>query len=260
MIVLPIVIYNKEVNMKLIDKIKNYFYDEEDEIEKSSASDKIEKVVAKHNEEEKIEKNVQPKAENLDAISERELFRSDPTFNFPIIFDDEDFKEEKPSKHSINKPVVEKTSVVEEAEIKTFKPSLNISPVYGIIGDDVKKETTVTNSKSDNLLNLYDDNKKVNIDDVLDKVYSQKRVDLKSENYENKEDAKGIKENKKETLDLDLFDNLDTREEVKKDEDLTDEVDKKLKSIDELLENTDEDDFYSLVDSMYKEDNEEGDK
>jgi hypothetical protein len=247
--------------MKFIDKIKNYFYDEEDEMDKVPASEKNEKVASKQNEEEKTERqDQQPKAENLNAISERELFKSDPTFNFPIIFDDEDFKEEKPSKHSINKPIIEKTKEVERAEIKTFKPSLNISPVYGIIGDDVKKETTVTNAKSDNLLNLYNDNKKVNIDDVLDKVYSQKRVDLKSENYENKEDTKGIKENKKEALDLDLFDNLDTREEVKKDEDLTDEVDKKLKSIDELLENTDEDDFYSLVDSMYKEDNEEGDK
>lgn len=246
--------------MKLIDKIKNYFYDEEDEIEKDQASDKGEKVVTKHSEEEKIEKNTLPKSENLDAISERELFRSDPTFNFPIIFDDDDFKEEKPLKHSINKPVVEKTKVVEEAEIKTFKPSLNISPVYGIIGDDIKKETTVTNTKSDNLLNLYDDNKKVNIDDVLDKVYSQKRVDLKSENYENNEDAKEINEDKKESLDLDLFDNLDTKEESKKDDDLTEAVDKKLKSIDELLENTDEDDFYSLVDSMYKDDNEEGEK
>lgn len=81
--------------MKLIDKIKNYFYDEEEEdASKKNVAPKAEPVAFKPKEEPKEEKKESRLNEtNVDAISERELFKSDPTFNFPIIFDDEDFKE-----------------------------------------------------------------------------------------------------------------------------------------------------------------------
>ena len=36
-----------------------------------------------------------------------------------------------------------------------------------------------------------------------------------------------------------------------------DEIDNKIKSIDQLLKETSDDDFYSLVDSMYKDEEEE---
>jgi MarR-like DNA-binding transcriptional regulator SgrR of sgrS sRNA len=245
--------------MKLIDKIKNYFYDEEEVEVKADNKSKIEdsKVKAEVKTEKK-DTNVS-KESNIDAISERDLFKSDPTFNFPIIFDDEDFKEEKASKASITPSRLEQTKVVERTEAKVFRPSLNISPIYGII-DESKKSESITSKKEDNLLDLYNDKKKVNIDDVLDKVYSQKRVDLKSENYNGEEE--NIKPSNNEDLVLDFFNNNETRES--KNNDIMDNkianVDEKLKSIDELLENTDEDDFYSLVDSMYKGEEEDGDK
>lgn len=234
--------------MKFIDKIKNYFCDEEDvEAVKRTESPKVN--IAESN---KVNENKEN--ENVDAISERKLFKSDPTFNFPIIFDDEDFKEETLRKPSINQMHVEQTKVIERVvETKIFKPSPNISPVYGILaeGDDGDGSKNV----NDNLLNLYDDNKKVDIDDVLGRVYEQTRTEINRDNYTNINDDSSI----------DLFKNieLDSKDEIKTKIEVTKEsiisVDEKLKTIDELLDNTEDEDFYSLVDSMYKEE-EENDK
>lgn len=257
--------------MKLIDKIKNYFYDEEDPNESKKEAPKAEPSKGKAQveiKEEKKEKTVE-NVPNLDVISERELFKSEPTFNFPIVFDDEDFKEPDVKTSRITSPKKEQTKKeekfeqVEKIEKKAFIPSPNISPVYGVIREQAE-DSASKHEDSDNLLNLYDDNKKVDIDDVLGRVYEQTRVEIKQERYEEVTAPKPIL---KDDLSLDIFDNneekkitreqLNSKKEVKID--TTDEVDKKLKTIDELLENTSEDDFYSLVDSMYKNESEEGD-
>lgn len=251
--------------MKFIDKIKNYFYDEEEVAEtKKTELPKVD-VDFKAKSENKPEKKEPTRTNdtNLDVVSERELFKSDPTFNFPIIFDDEDFKEEKPQNHRISVVKKEQTKIEETIERKVFKPSPNISPIYGVISNEPKTEKPTT-SNSDNLLNLYDDNKKVNIDDVLGKVYEQKRVEIKKENYTELKRESDLPS--KNDLSLDLFNSIEenTKEEIKSKIEVTKEsinsVDEKLKTIDELLDNTNEDDFYSLVDSMYKENDEEGDK
>ena len=54
---------------------------------------------------------------------------------------------------------------------------------------------------------------------------------------------------------IDIFENIDIEEN--KEEPSIDEIDEKIKSIDDLLKDTNDDDFYSLVDSMYKDDEEE---
>jgi len=237
--------------MKLIDKIKNYFYDEEDdEKEIKLVNSPEDSINAK--EEDIVDKKevIVPNDEKLDAISERELFKSDPTFNFPIIFDEEDFKEEKTPKKSIKNDINDQIKIIERPKNRKFKPSPNISPVYGIISDDDKP--TGSTKREDNLLNLYDEKKKVDIDDVLGKVYEQSRVDLKNENYKTIEEDTSLN-----NLSIDLFDNNNDKV---LDEPI-DKIDEKLKTIDELLENTNDEDFYSLVDSMYKEEeNEEGEQ
>jgi len=252
--------------MKLVDKIKNYFCDEDEEdVPKKNTPLKVEQPTVKVKLDNKVEKKdaYNQNDTNLDAISERELFKSDPTFNFPIIFDDEDFKDEELASPRITVAKKEQTKIVERIEPKIFKPSPNISPIYGIIDNDAKKENVSSSSSSDNLLNLYDENKKIDIDDILGKVYDQKRVEINRDNYtEIKDDYKG---NTKDNSSFDLFNNIeaDKKGEIITKIDITkneiNNVDEKLKTIDELLENTDEDDFYSLVDSMYKENNEEGD-
>lgn len=242
--------------MKLIDKIKNYFYDEDEP--NTPIVEQQQEV--KENPTIKSEPK-QPEKTNIDVISERELFKSEPTFNFPIVFDDDDFKEEKVVDKRINTVITEQTKTVETTiEQHIFKPSPIISPVYGIINtEEITKPKT---DSSDNLLNLYDENKKIDIDDVLGKVYEQKRVEIKKENYV--ETKTVTNEQPKEEPPFDFFKNIENEQlnennsEKENTREKTKKIDEKLKSIDELLESTDDDDFYSLVDSMYK-DKEEGD-
>lgn len=238
--------------MKIFDKIKNYFYDDPDE------DDKKKDLTEKHKSSDKTdEKDLRSNKYSSDNnISERELFKTDPTFNFPIVFDDDDFKQEK----TIKKPsipvreVITKTTV-ETIERKTFRPSPNISPIYGLIGDDKKNEKNITS----NNINDYNKSKVMNIDDVLGKTYTC--TSEKVEKYINvTEEPITISSN--EDLSYDFFedkkeDEIKSRVELKKTS--LNNTDVKLKTIDELLENNNDDDFYSLVDSMYKDTDEEGD-
>ncbi|MFA5408067.1 MAG: hypothetical protein WC343_04770 [Bacilli bacterium] len=239
--------------MKFIDKIKNYFYDDEDEeASKKKAVSVSEQPTTKQKTVTKDEGKAPIKDTTSDVVSERELFRSESSFNFPIIFDDEDFKDDKRKDTGINVLKKEQTKAVEFNEKRVFKPSPNISPVYGIIDTASKTETK---NDSDNLFNLYETNKKVDIDDVLGRVYSAKRVEMKRDNYTE------TKSDNKDDLTIDLFNSVEPqpKEEILKVEHINEQVestDEKLKTIDELLANTDEEDFYSLVDSMYKEDKE----
>ncbi len=118
-----------------------------------------------------------------------------------------------------------------------------------MISDD--KKDADSKKKEDNLFSFYDEKKKVDIDDVLGKVYPPSRTELKSDNYQ-KIDIEPVVES---DLSIDLFDN-DSNSII---EEPIAKIDEKLKSIDELLEDTESEDFYSLVDSMYKEEDNEGD-
>lgn len=242
--------------MKIFDKIKNYFYDDSEEDGKKTSSNEISKNSDKM-ETKNVKNGSKTSNDDNNSISERELFKTDPTFNFPIVFDDDDFKEEKTIKKPFEptREVFTKTTI-QTVERKIFKPSPNISPIYGLI-DDAKLSDKVT--LGDNHISTYNKNKKMNIDDVLGKVHTRTTVEV--EKY-NTEDDPIIISSTSEDLTYDFFENkLDTS--VKSRAELNkvslDNTNVKLKTIDELLENTDEEDFYSLVDSMYKDNDEEGD-
>ena len=123
-------------------------------------------------------------------------------------------------------------------EKKAFKPSPVISPVYGVLDKNYSKEDITTKD------GLLSDVNEVDIDYVIKKASGE---------YTTREE-KHIEE---DTTPIELF----TTNEIEKMEDAsvneTEEVDEKIKSIDELLKDTNDEDFYSLVDSMYKDD--EGD-
>lgn len=230
--------------MKLFDKLKNIFIEEElidnDEPISETVNIKEEKIEVK---EENVVKNTDLKT-NTDSISDRSLLDTKENFKFPIIFEDDDFKEEKKKTKSIN--VLERENTKYETEIKkeikpqkkTFKPSLVISPVYGVLDKNYSKDDI---SLKDGLLS--DNLNMIDIDSVIKKAYGN--------NEENKEikleEGVNIEESDSE---IDLFKEEEKQYKIS-------EVDEKIKSIDELLKDTNDDDFYSLVDSMYKD--EEGD-
>lgn len=155
--------------MGVFSKLKNIFYDEEyiDEpeaeisIEKSPKKEVIVESKPKI-EEIKIEKEEEPVKE--ETYNERELFRSERTFNFTE-FDEEELPPRKSvldldnntsrnnsSNNSFNfnssnsysrrGTEVEKQTIPEVP--KTFKPSPVISPIYGILDKDYTKDEIVT--------------------------------------------------------------------------------------------------------------------
>lgn len=232
--------------MGLFDKLKNVFIEEDEEeyvppvVEKK---EEVKKEIPKI-EEVKVKETI-PVSEH--TFSDRELLDVGEKFKFPIIFEEDDFKEERKRTKSIN--VLEREHTKYEPEIKkeiksvkkTFKPSPVISPVYGVLDKNYSKEDITT---KDGLVNDYD--AKVDIDYVMNKAYGE--VKTREEKHKNLEEKP-----------LDLFEEKTSVIEVTvKEEVPVNDFDEKIKSIDELLKDTNQDDFYSLVDSMYKD--EEGDE
>lgn len=229
--------------MGLFDKLKNVFIEEdEEEYVPPVVVKKEEKVVIEQVKAEEPTPKKETVPVNDNTFSDRELLDVSEKFKFPIIFEDDDFKEERKRTKSIN--VLEREHTKYEPEVKkeiktvkkTFKPSPVISPVYGVLDKNYSKDDIGT---KDGLVNDYDT--KVDIDYVINKAYGE--VKTREEKHRNLEDNK-----------IDLFEEKTSVVEVTVNEDVTkEELDEKIKSIDELLNDTADEDFYSLVDSMYKD-------
>lgn len=232
--------------MGLFDKLKNVFIEEEEEdIPQTIVKQEEKKVEIKEVKPEiPVNKSV-PVSDN--TFSDRELLDTGEKFKFPIIFEEDDFKEERKKAKSIN--VLEREHTKYEPEIKkevrnakkVFKPSPVISPVYGVLDKNYSKDDITT---KDGLLNDYE--VKVDIDYVMNKAYGEVKTREEKNRNEFKEEP------------IDLFEEKTSVAEAPIDEVSSDEIDEKIKSIDDLLKDTTDDDFYSLVDSMYKD--EEGDE
>ena len=236
--------------MGLFDKLKNVFMEDEIDEEPVRSVPKVEEI-------KKEEPVIQKRERELpveDTFSDRELVNSKENFKFPIIFEDEDFKEEKKKTKSIN--VLERENTKYEDLIKrdtkpqkkVFKPSLVISPVYGVLDKNYSKEDITTKDG-----NRVSNDNGVDIDTVIKKAYGEEVV-TKTREEKREEENKTVDAFKEEETDIKslTIEQAETKANEK-------EVDDKIASIDELLNDTNtDDDFYSLVDSMYK--NEEGDK
>lgn len=159
--------------MGLFNKLKNALFEEE-EIEiplKETPEVKPIKI-----EKEEIDKKPEVEKKNVElntSENERDLFKVENTFKFPE-FDEEEFKTSyKPpiEKEEKNEPIITpkenfervkpityeydkkprlsrkeslKKEIVEEKQKKTFKPSPVISPVYGVLDKNYKKEDIIT--------------------------------------------------------------------------------------------------------------------
>lgn len=236
--------------MGLFDKLKNVFMEDDIDEEPVRSVPKVEEI-------KKEEPVIQKRERELpveDTFSDRELVNSKENFKFPIIFEDEDFKEEKKKTKSIN--VLERENTKYEDLIKrdtkpqkkVFKPSLVISPVYGVLDKNYSKEDITTKDG-----NRVSNDNGVDIDTVIKKAYGEEVV-TKTREEKREEENKTVDAFKEEETDIKslTIEQAETKANER-------EVDNKIASIDELLNDTNtDDDFYSLVDSMYK--NEEGDK
>ena len=226
---------------------------------------------------------------NQEMVSEREIFKSEKTFNFPA-FDEEEFDSYVPKKRTVNvleherqkqekkkeyKPDyrndykrVEK--VEEPKEVKKFKPSPIISPVYGILDknytpDEITTRVDITPSRS------------LDVDTVRKKAFGNsnesviEKIDVKDEEILVDRDLEEKLE-KARTIDELLKDSSDEVIEINRD--IDEEIEESFPEIDHLEEiestkevpekkevsledDTLENDLFDLIDSMYENREEE---
>lgn len=217
--------------MKLIEKLKNVFFEEvpEDEDEEELPQTFAKKIEPKKPVEppvvHEIKREEKPTIEEefeeeKEEVEEKEEEKDEPTF--PMMFDDDDFledtkikeeddyvpsvsyrREEKPEKElyqgrkelsyieSVRKPNYSYTkSYYEERETKGFKPSPIISPVYGVLDKNYRKEEVVTKKE----VKLKTDKSSFDFDTVRNKAFGnddeeisdKKTREAKMEEKENK--------------------------------------------------------------------------
>ena len=237
--------------MGLLDKVKNILFDEEEvEIPIIKNEQKKEKKI------EKVEIEEQNPIKELkvpkDDFSDSNSYKSESTFTFPIDFEDEEPKiVEKPKprveEYRQVKPNPEKKDyssfLKKQDEKKKFKPTPIISPVYGVLDQNYKKEDVII--KKDILRKPNE----LTLDEVRKRAFGT---------LEDEIDANLVNNNE--------IDVIKTKEEVKiKKEQViekkkVEEVEKpvdKLKTIGELIE----EDSFSVdipeLDSIKIEDNED---
>jgi len=142
--------------MGLLDKVKGKVFDEE-EVEIPEIKKEPKNIIKKENninleETNPIKEIKVPK----DDFSDKENYKSESTFTFPIDFeDDEPIIQEKPKyrveekKYEPKRQEIKKETrdysdfLIRKDEKKHFKPTPIISPVYGILDQNYKKEDVI---------------------------------------------------------------------------------------------------------------------
>lgn len=271
----------------VFSKLKNIFYDEV-EVDEPAKEIKIDRPVKKEIvekprvEEIKVvrqeEKREEPKREeapkeNDNFNSERDLFRSERTFNFTQFDDDEiDLpprrnvleREKKVVKQEVKEPVVEQP--------KVFKPSPVISPIYGILDKDYKKEEITTKKVevketplSVNTVNYDTVRRKAygtledDLEDTLNKMNKLTPNDIQAEVQKIDNDVNKLEERSNKIEDL--ITKIESSPEMNKNVSVGELEDKvKLENFDDTTElsndktmtdSTLEHDLFNLIDSMY---------
>lgn len=262
--------------MKLFDKIKNVLFEEEEvEIPVISSSDnkivKKEEIteIVKEKPVEKLKEDFELPKKKLeeDEDLERNLYKSEPTFKFPLAFDEEIEEPKLRTSKNIFEPEKKKIperkidfgkydSLESKKEERTFKPSPIISPIYGILDQNYKKEDIVEKG-----LNKH---KEDNLEKARKKAFGEKpKEEVIETEIEPEEDIKGKTiEELLEDTDLEISEEtIEIEENITPKEaiDTYKALDKIEEEINEAsnvsknkIEDTLESDLFDLIDSMYE--------
>lgn len=177
--------------MGLLDKIKNLFTDEEEIIETQEIEVEEEPKVEEPPKlptfmREKIEKEekqiniLEEKTKEEENLSDRELVKPNTNFKFPVAFEERDFEvqsysnqnimkreQEKEKKKSVSQLYTKKEEVKKEKHV--FKATPIISPVYGILDKNYKKEELKAKKESE--YELKRPSKKIDFESVRMKAF-----------------------------------------------------------------------------------------
>ncbi len=223
--------------MGLLEKLKNTFFEEEYiEVEEKPIAKKVEpksKKIVKTEKIEKEEKKVEPvieveKEEKLAEVpnySDKELLKKDTNINY---YDEDDFVEVKPIPKK-EEPVKEPTKIYGEDPKKLyshieldkeehkpyasvnskagFKPTPIISPIYGILDKNYKKEEVIDKKDKPS---SYVSRKNADLDFVRNKAFGSLDDDIMMDSFRDIEPTEKHVENKpvEEEQDNENEDNL----------------------------------------------------
>lgn len=252
--------------MGLLDKVKNFFYDEEDytdEYEPVVVEPKKTKKKVEYTNVEEPRKRENKKVKSNEEISEVELFKADRTFNFPMDLDDTIF--EKSTKEKNEKKIVKKDEVTSintyrsttayqkrtyptekidsSKEPKRFTPTPIISPIYGVLDKNYKKEDTAIDSGKN-----YNITKTLDYDAVMKKAMKNKEDDNKSIFFNLEDEEKGDTDEIKI-----IYNDVSTNEDMGN-TNKEDTINNTLVDEDNILSETNEQDLFNLIDNMYSTD------
>lgn len=208
--------------MGVFDKIKNIFFEEEyveveEEVKRPKVEVKKEKVqvakkidlpeIKKERIKEEVKASVEEKSSSFEEVKEEE--KQENKFKFPMTFEEEDFKieepiiEEKPvsqKRAPKEEPIKEEPKYIYENERvplyegkedkkdkPIFKPTPIISPIYGILDKNYKKDEIVTKKP---IVLSSGSSKKMDLDRVREKAYGDLASDITASMQEEKEEAK----------------------------------------------------------------------
>ena len=198
--------------MGLLDKLKNLFTDEEEIIETQEIEVEEEPKVEEPPKlptfmREKIEKEekkiniLEEKAAEEEILSDRNLVKPDHSFKFPLAFDDKDFEvpsynsqnviqkvkeQEKEKKKSVSELYAKKEEKKKEKHV--FKATPIISPVYGILDKNYKKEELKAKKESE--YELKRPSKKVDFESVRMKAFGTLADELQDNLLDDIKDVK----------------------------------------------------------------------
>lgn len=168
--------------MGFMNKLKNLFTEEIEDEEVSPIKKEIQVAIPSPLEEKKVE----IEEEKEDEIKENAAIQKEEKFVFPVFFDDKDFDTLEPPKVKDEPRVKRETyggaviDVTPKKEEHVFKPTPIISPVYGVLDKNYKKEDVTTKKRSVSLDDYYTKPKSLTIDDIRNKAYGTLEDDLES--------------------------------------------------------------------------------
>jgi len=291
--------------MKLMKRIKDILFDEEEVeipvIEEKTSSNKPVNI-------ESTDDSIKEIKMPEEDFSDKENFKSELTFPFPIEFDEDELAKTKPietvrkqvepertrerdynsySRYEIKREEPRKAEreikdyssyLRTKEEKKQFKPTPIISPVYGVLDQNYKKEDVVL---KDDIKRepISTSNGKLDLDEIRKKAYGESNdVEIEIDNTKELEIIEDVELDPNKTIgelyeeSINLTDSDNTIEEPRKIVDIIedveenptvelsdliaekDNVEKKLAST--ITDEDDETDLFSLIDSMYEENNE----
>lgn len=205
--------------MGLMDKFKNLFTEEVEEVKPIKKEVRHVEIPAPKKEVELVHK------EEKNTISDSSAIKKDEKFVFPVYFDDKDFDDLEKPKGVKKSKKLEKTTKgayngslkkeIQTEDQKNFKPSLIISPVYGVLDKNYHKDDIEAKKPTKNL-NYYKKSEDMTVDDIRDKAYGTLEDELKNNILGNEELFHEKRENTETAIDL--FSELDFDEMDKQDQ------------------------------------------